>query len=618
MRKIILWGFAGFAAGLIFPAASFVADISMAGRSFVSAGIVTLGPAYLIMLLFPAVLAAAGSAVGLFRSRLSDATSELEYLKGQLQNTEQQAEIGKLMEELSVNLDHLVDITNNIHEGICILDRNLKIEYGYNKAFLEIFGSADYIGKSVMDTVFQNLLGDVKKELREYMDLCFVNTSASDDMMNDVNPVARFSFLSADAGSVREKILKTKMVRIKNFSGDVENLMFIFNDITLDQKIDLAFEKKERAFQDEMSIMELIYKNDKDLMVSFINEMNDVLERIQAKYGEIRQNEKNTQLLYDIQGIVHLIKGEAFSLGFEEIAVAAREMEDYIKSVHDHVLTMEINLKIIELYESIFSMVNKVNLIAQKLFSIGAGTRKTASESSAIPVRQLDDLKNALKGLVEKYRGGTLDIKDLHLVQRKADHLDFTDLGLLRKELSLIHEKSAIQYGKRSELNFIYDIDGLPEREYRLLKEVLVHLIRNSIAHGIEDVSVRREKGKDDSGRINIHLFQENSNCTLLYSEDGAGFDLEKIVGRAVELKLIDRKKAENLTDRDVINIVFRSGFSTNVETDMVSGVGIGMSAVKHTVLHGLNGTLKIMNRPNKGISVKLSFPIRPRDGANI
>ncbi len=609
MIKKILYGVIGFAAGALFPVSALMVDHLFVHQQ--NSPITTLlhNPVHFFILLYPALFAVAVVAFMNIRERLSLASEELEYFESQLNASGQQDEIDKLVQELSANLEHLVEITNNIHEGICVIDRNLNIEYGYNQPFIGMFGKMEYNGKSVFDTIFRHVAGSIKKELKEYLDLCFTNTATSDDMINGVNPVGRFTYPNSEAGAMQETILKSKIVRMKNQAGTIKNVMFIFNDITLDENVDVAFKKSEKAFDDEMSIMSSIYRNDKDLVINFINEMNDVLEKIQERYMEIEQDRENARLLDEIQGIVHLIKGEAFSLGFEGIAHAAKNMEDFIKTIGDADVTMEINLQIIEHYEEIYSMVNTVNSVAQKLFSIGEGTGKISKDSITINIGQFDELKKSLRDILGKYRKSSLKIMELLHLQKKVEHLDFMDMAVLRKELNLISEKSALQYNKRILLNFIYDIDGLPKREYRSLKEVLVHLIRNSAAHGIEDVAKRRERDKYDEGRINIHIFSENSEYSVLYSDDGGGFDLKKIASTAIAQKLISPERAARLTEKETLTLVFKNGFSTKEDPDMVSGAGIGMSAVGHTVLNSLHGTLKISNKPGIGVSLKMSFP---------
>ena len=614
MFEKIAWGAAGLAAGSLIPAAALSVDYLIVNRQEAAvAAMVSRNPVYFFLGIVPVLAALLTVLYVHYRALLKEKSEELEQARGQLENTEQQAEIRNLMKELSVNLDHLVDITNNIREGICVVDKNHAIEFGYNRQFLEMFGQGDYIGKSLYDTIFRDIPAPVKKELSDFLGLCFTNTATSDDMINDVNPVSRFTLLRNEDMKVRERIMVSKVVRIKNLSGDVENVMFIFNDITLDEKLDIAFERQEKAFQDELEVMSLIYKNDRDIVNSFIDEMNAVLEKIQDRYVDIRQDETNTDLLYDIQSIVHLIKGEAFSLGFNEIALAARDFEEFIKVIGARPVTMENNLRIIELYEALYGTINKVNSVAQKMFSSGPAAGGPGEEEVVLKADKYREIRDALSDIVGNYRKRNMLTRDLVNLQKKIDHLDYIDMNLLRRELAMVNEKAAMENNKRSILNFIYDVDGLSEGEYRALKEVLIHLIRNSVAHGIEDVRTRRERRKDDAGRINIHLYEEDSGYAVLYSDDGAGFDLEKIKARAVAGGLITRGQADRMTEKEIIRLVFRKGFSTNEDPDMVSGVGIGMSAVREAVTNTLKGSLRITNKPGRGITGKIFFPAGSR-----
>ncbi len=609
MNEKIKWMLTGAGMGLLFPVLALILEYFVTHQGALPfVRLFTSSPVLWITLAIPPLAGAAGAFIGKIRDSASELDRELAHAKSQLENTEQQEEIHKLMEELSIYLDHLVDITNNIHEAICVVDRNHNIEVGYNRRFTEIFGAKDYTGRSIFDTIFANLWGNIKKEMKDYLDLCFGSGATADEMLNDVNPIAKFSYLYKDKETEKEKILKSRVVRIKNLSGDVENVMFIFDDVTLEERIEQEMQTREKAFQDELSIMTLIFKNDKDLTIDFINSLNDVIGRIQEKYQDIEQDAENQGILYTIQGMVHLIKGEAFALGFDEIATAARDLESYIKSVANEVITLEMNLNIIQHYENLYSKADRMNIIAERLFSIGEGTQKLGKDLIMIDTNKYNEFKHSFQEMMNRYRENNLRIEELLQFQKNMEQLNWTSLGLLKKELQLICEKSVIKYNKRAILNFIYDIEGMPETKYRVLKESLVHLIRNSIAHGIEDPAARKARDKEETGRINIHIFQENNTYTVLYSDDGGGFDLEKIRKRAVEKALVGEEDARKLTESELIGFTFKSGFTTIDEADMVAGVGIGMSAVKDSILHSLKGVMKIKNRPERGVSITISF----------
>ncbi|RPI90102.1 MAG: hypothetical protein EHM32_11925, partial [Spirochaetales bacterium] len=542
------------------------------------------------------------------RIRDSASSRDRAHVRRLLDNTKGQEDRKKQIGELAVHLSHLVDITNNINEAICVIDRNHSIEVGFNKRFSDVFGERDYSGKSIFDTIFANLWGNSANETKEFLDLCFASTATEDAMLNDVNPIARFNYIYRANGNEREKILKSTVVRIKNLSGSVEHMMLIFDDVTIEERSDHEMKIREKAFEDELSIMTLIFRNDKDMIIDFINSLNDVIERIQEKYQDIDQDTENRKIMHDIQGMVHLIKGESFALGFDEIAGAARNFESYIKTVADEVIVLETNLNIIEFYENLYSRIDRINTIAQRLFSIGEGTQKLGKDLVMIDTHKYDDFKRSFQDLLNRHSENRLTVAELLQFQKSIEQLNWINLGSLKKELQLISEKSVIKDNKRAIVNFIYDVVGMPEAKYRILKETLVHLVRNSIAHGIEDSDGRKAREKDEAGRINIHISQEEGTYKVLYSDDGAGFNLDKIRQRAIANNLVSGEKAALLTATELIGYTFKSGFSTYDSIDMVAGVGIGMSVVKNNIIHSLNGAMKIRNQPEKGISISMSF----------
>jgi PAS domain-containing protein len=605
MNELIRWALYGAGAGLLFPLVALAAGFVRVWTGGVWA------PGLELWITLPAPLFAglAGALHGRVRRDAAALAVEHAHIREQLENTEQQEEVHKLMKELSVYLDHLVDITNNIQEAICVVDRAYNIEVGYNKRFTEIFGPKDYAGRSVFDTIFTHLWGALKKEVHEFVDLCFEGGTTADSMLNDVNPVSKFTYLYHLQGEEREKVIKSRIVRIKNVSGGVENVMFIFDDVTLEERTEQEIQVRERAFQDELGIMTLIFKNDRDLVVDFINGMNDVIVKIQEQYQDIVQDAENRDILYKILGMAHLVKGEAFSLGFDEIATSAKEFETYIKGIAEGIVTLEQNLNIIEYYEGLYGKIDRVNGIARRLFSIGEGTQKVGRDLVTMDAHHFGEFKRAIQDMVVRHRENNLKIEDLLQFQKSMEQLNWTSLGTLRRELQLVSEKSLVQFDKKAVLNFIYDIDGLPESTYRFLKEVLIHLVRNSVAHGIEPPDERKRKNKEEAGRVNVHVYQENGGYTVLYSDDGAGFDLEKIRRKAAERGLLEGRDPFALSENETVGLVFKKGFSTAGESNMVAGVGIGMSAVRDIVVHSLEGVLRVKNRPDLGVSIKMSFP---------
>ncbi len=139
------------------------------------------------------------------------------------------------------------------------------------------------------------------------------------------------------------------------------------------------------------------------------------------------------------------------------------------------------------------------------------------------------------------------------------------------------------------------------------LYEPMVHMIRNSVDHGLEPPETRVSAGKDPSGEISLRAFHRGSNIVVEISDDGRGLNRERIIEKARANGLItDESK---LTDEEIHNLIFQPGFSTAREVSEISGRGVGMDVVKKAI-EKLRGRVDIQTRPGQGSTFVISLPL--------
>ena len=141
------------------------------------------------------------------------------------------------------------------------------------------------------------------------------------------------------------------------------------------------------------------------------------------------------------------------------------------------------------------------------------------------------------------------------------------------------------------------------------LADPLIHLVRNSVDHGIEDPDVREKLGKPREGSVLLSAEQEGDHILLIIRDDGAGMDPEKLRRLAVDRGMLDTESAARLTDQECFNLIFHAGFSTKTEISDVSGRGVGMDVVK-TKITQLNGTLGIDSILGQGTQIAIQVPL--------
>jgi len=150
----------------------------------------------------------------------------------------------------------------------------------------------------------------------------------------------------------------------------------------------------------------------------------------------------------------------------------------------------------------------------------------------------------------------------------------------------------------------------IDKRVLEAIKDPLIHLVRNSIDHGLEKTRVRRQRGKDPKGQITIAISQMNSNrVEILIADDGAGIDTEKVKRSAIKKGFITQAEAASLDDKQAVLLIFESEVSTSPIITDISGRGLGMAIVREKV-ERLGGSIAVETEMGKGTTFRIFLPL--------
>ncbi|MEJ2423358.1 MAG: chemotaxis protein CheA [Candidatus Thiodiazotropha sp.] len=162
---------------------------------------------------------------------------------------------------------------------------------------------------------------------------------------------------------------------------------------------------------------------------------------------------------------------------------------------------------------------------------------------------------------------------------------------------------------KEIDLEMVGEDTDLDKNLVEALADPLVHLVRNSVDHGIELPDEREEKGKPRRGTVVLSAAQEGDHILLSIADDGKGMDPEALRKKAVEKGMMDAEAAGRLDDKDCFNLIFAPGFSTKTEISDVSGRGVGMDVVK-TRIAQMNGSVDINSELEHGTLITIKLPL--------
>ncbi len=260
--------------------------------------------------------------------------------------------------------------------------------------------------------------------------------------------------------------------------------------------------------------------------------------------------------------------------------------------------------------------------VAAKAKGRGAEAAKV-SAVVRVPAERLDELMNRVGELVitqsrltqiaasstdQAVRAVTEEIERLVLELRDTTMgIRMMPIGSLFGRFRRVVHDLSHDLGKQVELVTEGAETELDKTMIEQLNDPLVHLIRNCIDHGIEDPAGRQSAGKPQAGQIKLSARHAGTEVLITITDDGRGFDRERIRARAIERGLIQPDAV--LTDNELFQLLFQPGFSTAEQVTSVSGRGVGMDVVKRTI-EGLRGKIDLASTAASGTEITLRLPL--------
>jgi len=280
-------------------------------------------------------------------------------------------------------------------------------------------------------------------------------------------------------------------------------------------------------------------------------------------------------------------------------------------------------------------------IAAKRASTADAGANAPAKKESAsameqtirVEVKRLDHLMNLIGELVlgknrllkiyddveERYEGEkfleelnqvvssiSLVTTDLQIAVMKTRMLPIAKV--FNKFPRMVRDLSR-ELGKQIELEISGEETELDKSIVEEIGDPLVHIIRNSCDHGIEDGATRRAQGKSEMGLIQLKAYNEGNHIVIEITDDGKGLDPDLLRSKAVEKGMITEREADAMTDKEAFALIFRPSLSTAKVVTNVSGRGVGMDVVK-TNIEKLNGIIDVDSEVGQGTVIKLKIPL--------
>jgi len=263
----------------------------------------------------------------------------------------------------------------------------------------------------------------------------------------------------------------------------------------------------------------------------------------------------------------------------------------------------------------------------QMLTSAAAGDTSYLSDFSELEMDRYDDFNilsrsmaeisadvnevlSQLEGFIGRVEGDIDEFTKLaHHLQDEFTAARMVPIGTLYSRLTRAVRDAAKSAGKNVELDLSGSETELDNNIIQQISDPLVHLVRNSVAHGIERPQDRLAAGKPEAGKVSLRAYHRGNHIYIEVEDDGRGIDYERVKQSAIERGLVSLETADRLTERDLREMLFHPGFSTAPVKTELAGRGVGLDVVRAN-LNALNGEIDIQSKTGEGTKFTLKVPL--------
>ncbi len=231
-----------------------------------------------------------------------------------------------------------------------------------------------------------------------------------------------------------------------------------------------------------------------------------------------------------------------------------------------------------------------INLVGELVVSSANLTQISNNRKDSILIETVSHLNNLIN-----------DIRDTSL------NLRMVQIGETFNRFHRVVRDISQELNKDVQLSITGGETELDKIVVEKINDPLMHLIRNSLDHGIESIDERIAKGKSPKGKLSLHAFHEAGNIVIEVKDDGRGLDNQKILNKAVEKSLISRDS--NLSQSEIHRLIFKAGFSTAEKVTSISGRGVGLDVVEKNI-ESLRGSISINSEINNGTTIQIRLPL--------
>ncbi|MBV6644880.1 MAG: hypothetical protein KI790_05505, partial [Cyclobacteriaceae bacterium] len=457
----------------------------------------------------------------------------------------------------------------NVKQGIFLLDEELMINEFYSKETEEIFDNKELAGSNFLKLMRPRLVQRDLDALEMFVEHLF-NPDIREKVVNKLNPVEQVEiFTDKNLDDAMEaRYIRISFARITN-GREILKILVTVLDETENIRMKKQIEEAEERNKLESTQLLAILKVNPSLLQDYLKNTKKELQSISEKY-EAHKGVDFSDLIRFTFNTIHNAKGNATLIGLDLV-------EDKLHLIEDSIVELR-RKKGVEGKDFLKALYEVTEVIAV--------------------LENMEDMLLKIADVYNKMSDESPQIKSNELL-----------ISTLKKGLNKIsNEKS-----KPAKLNFNDNGVILPDQYQLDIKDMSIQLIRNSITHGIEESDDRAFGGKPEEATISITLDKSaDGNLNFSYEDDGRGLDLAKIGRIAIDKEIVTESELETMSSQEVVDLIFKDGFSTADKIDQYAGRGQGLSLIRQ-IADKNNGGITINHESGKYFKITIALPLEER-----
>jgi sensor domain CHASE-containing protein/signal transduction histidine kinase len=498
-------------------------------------------------------------------------------------------------------------VMNTVPTGLLSIDESYRVNPEYSRSVEQILKLEELAGEEIFDVL--GMTGDRSADrgkLTEFLDV-LRKELLPDTEMAGLNPFEEYRNGTDSEG--RERWLRLTYRLIRREENQPKHILVVIEDISE------AKAMSARAAQSERENIQLkVIAEDPDLFREFLSETTRIVRHAELQMDALVAASEPKPIVNEVFRDVHTVKGTASSFGLAPVADIAGRMEDSLSPLRD---SGAISV------EMMADTRASLGLLRDAIAAVVEQTRGILGDEGAdggtahlrVSLERLRGAAAAVDRLVaEALRGAVRPGLQEEIARQLEGLTDVPARRALARALKIV-PGLLTRVGKSIRFTVVGEDTPIPYEIGKELNTPLVHLLRNSFDHGIEDPEKRIARGKTEEGEVTLVVERDGGSLLVRVRDDGRGLDPRQLKSVAVSRGVLTQEEADHLSDAEAQALIFRPGFSTAERVTDVSGRGVGMDAVVASVKDALGGTVSIQSETGKGTTITLSIPRASRQG---